>query len=278
MRTLTAAPLLKGIVFPEGPRWRDGKLWFSDIWGNKVMTVDEGGHAHVVAELERPSGLGFLPDGRLLIATMGGRELLRLDPDGLKRVADLKPFAQQGLNDMVVDGKGRAYVDAYNPGDGLPRGSVVLVTPDGTAREAAAGLAAPNGLAITPDGKTLIVAQMGANELTAFTVQSDGSLSDRRAFAKLDGKPDGICLDAEGAVWVGQYEEARFIRVREGGEVTHRIPVPGSWTVAPMLGGRDRKTLFLCASVTTTEDLVRHGKSAGSIYTARAEVAGAGWP
>ena len=277
MQTLTPTLLLDGLVFPEGPRWRDGKLWFADIWGNKVMTVDEQGRTELIAEMEKPSALGFLPDGSLLVCTFT-RQLVKIDKDGPKTILDMSPYAERSLNDMVVDGQGRAYIDAYNMGEGLPPGAIVLVTPDGDARIVADDLSAPNGCVITPDGKTYIVAQMGAHELTAFTVQSDGSLTDRRVFAMLDAAPDGLCLDAEGAVWVGQYEEGRFLRVKEGGEVTHVVPMPGKWTVAPMLGGADRRTLFLVASITSTEDLVQRGKSEGSISTVRVEVPGTGWP
>ncbi|MBI3743558.1 MAG: SMP-30/gluconolactonase/LRE family protein [Chloroflexi bacterium] len=280
MKTLKPTLLTEGLIFPEAPRWRDGKLWLSDIWGHKVLTVDDQGRKTIVAEIhKRPSGLGFLPDGSLLISTMETAELLRLKNGNLTTVANLRPFAKNGCNDMVVDGKGRAYVDGYNPAQPLPTGSIILVTPDGKATEVAKDLVTPNGCCVTPDGKTFLVNQMGGDEITAFDIQPDGTLANRRVWAKTEGKPDGLCLDAEGAAWVGLFELAKFQRILPGGKVTHEIHFPkGTWTVAPMLGGKDRKTLYMICSITTIEDIVQRGKSKGAVYTARAEVPGAGWP
>ena len=280
MQTLKSTPFLEGLVFPEGPRWHDGKLWFSDIWGHKVMTVDGWAQTKVIAEVpEKPSGLGFLADGQLLIVSMENSQLLRLDPDGLQTVADLSSLAAGGINDMVVDAQGRAYVGGYDSvGETMP-GKVMLVHPDGSARVVAEELAAPNGAVITPDGKTYIVAETRGRALTAFRIMPDGSLRDRRTFAQFERSvPDGICLDGEGAVWVGSFSKSEFLRVKEGGEVTHRIPTPGKWSVACMLGGEDRRTLFLMTAVTTMEELTRYGRAVGSIETVRVEVPGAGWP
>jgi sugar lactone lactonase YvrE len=279
--------LLDGLVFPEGPRWHDGKLWFSDIHAYKVMAVDLEGRSEVVASVpQHPSGLGFLPDGHLLVVSVLDRLLLRLDPDGLHTHADLNVLDSVLPNDMVANEDGRAYIGdvAFEISAGPPRpGNVILVTADGNVRLAAEGLSYPNGMVITPDGKTLIVAETIGRRLTSFDIAPDGSLSGRRPFADLatgaigGAHPDGICLDAEGAVWASSPPTSEFVRVREGGDITHRIPVPGKWAVACMLGGEDRRTLFLCTAETTLQGLGQ-GKSVGWIETVRVDVPGAGRP
>lgn len=281
MENLTSRVLLGGLVFPEGPRWHDGKLWFSDIFAAKVMTVDPAGRSQeIVSVPELPSGLGFLPDGRLLIVSMRNRLLLRLDSDGLHTVADLSPLVSGDLNDMVVDAQGRAYVGNLGfdlLGGAEPRpANLVLVTPDGKARVVADDLQFPNGAVISPDGKTLIVAETFANRLTAFTVAPDGSLSQRRVFAELGERtPDGICLDAGGAVWVSSFGTDEFVRITEEGTVTHRVPVSGKRAVACMLGGEGRRTLFLLTAETSFEELAQ-GKSIGYIETVQVETPGVG--
>ena len=287
MTALTPSVLLHGLVFPEGPRWHDGRLWFSDILAQRVMTVDPKGRSQAVVSVpQRPSGLGFLPDGQLLVVSMGDGLLLRLDSEGLHTLADLGALGSVMPNDMVVDKEGRAYIGdvAFDISAGPPRpGKLILATPGRDARVVAEGLNYPNGMVITPDEKTLIVAETMGRCLTAFDIAADGSLSGRRPFANLGVSamggvtPDGICLDAEGAVWVGSPLTSEFVRVQEGGAITHRIPVPGKWAVACMLGGEDRRTLFLCTAETTLQDLGQ-GKSVGWIETVRVEVAGAGLP
>jgi sugar lactone lactonase YvrE len=214
------------------------------------------------------------------------RLLLRLDPDGLHTHADLNAVDCILPNDMVVSEDGRAYIgdDAFEISAGPPRpGNIILVTPDGDARVVADGLMYPNGMVITPDGKTLIVAETIGRRLTAFDIAPDGSLSGRRPFADLaagaigGAHPDGICIDAEGAVWASSPPTSEFVRVREGGDITHRIPVPGKWAVACMLGGEDRRTLFLCTAETTLQGLGQ-GKSIGWIETVRVDIPGAGRP
>jgi sugar lactone lactonase YvrE len=273
----------EGIVFPEGPRWHAGKLWFSDIHGARVMTVDPQGRlAPVVDVPTRPSGLGFDPRGRLLIVSMRDRRLLRFENGELDTVADMSGLMPGDANDMVVDGQGRAFIgnfgyDLFSGAEPRP-GSLVVVDVDGRARAVADELAFPNGTVITPDGKTLIVAESFGNVLTAFNVKPDGSLSGRRFFAHLgDRTPDGICLDAEGAVWVSCFGQDEFIRVWEGGEIAARVAVPGRRAVACMLGGEDRRTLFMLTAETTLEELSQ-GKSKGRIETARVDVPGAGYP
>ena len=275
--------LLTGLTFGEGPRWHDGRLWFSDIWGHKVMTVDLDGNSEVLAELEEPSGLGFLPDGRLLISTFDAHLKSWTRKDGLQYYADLTGLADRA-NDMVVDGKGNAYVDLYpERNEDAPieeiRGSIGLVAPGEEPRIVAEGLRAPNGLVITPDGRRLIVNEVLGSAIQSFTIEADGSLSDKKLFAALeDESPDGLCLDAEGAVWIGSYDKSRCLRVEEGGEITHRIATPGRWAVAPMLGGPDRQTLFLMTAVVESLERLMEGESKGSIETARVDVPGAGWP
>jgi sugar lactone lactonase YvrE len=274
MEILTPGVLLAGLAFPECPRWHDGKIWFSDQVARKVMTVDlEGRSAGVVSVPEVPAGLGFLPDSQLLVVSVRDRRLLRLDPDGLHVVADMAGLEDSEINDMVVDSQGRAYI-------GSPS-RVYRISPDGSAAAVADGLSYANGMVITPDGQRLIVAETLGRCLTVFDISADGGLFGRRPFVEAGAiggaLPDGICLDAEGAVWVGSPATSEFVRVREGGAVSHRIPVPGRWAVACMLGGEDRRTLFLCTAETTWQDLYQ-GKSVGWIETAYVEVPGAGRP
>jgi sugar lactone lactonase YvrE len=256
MQTLHSRILIEGLIFPEGIRWHQGRLWFSDILDFKIYSHDPGaGRTDVVATTQdRPSGLGFLPDDSLLIATMGERQLLRLGPNGLETHADLKPRCNL-LNDMVVDTQGRAYVDAHFTDE---RGGLIMVEPTGRYRIVADDMKSPNGLAITADGKTLIVNDLFAYTITAFDITEQGSLTHQRMFAKLDGdSPDGLCLDAEGAAWVGLPFQGKFRRFKPGGEVTHEIACANKWGIAPVLGGPDRRTLFLCTAEVTIEEIVK---------------------
>lgn len=284
MKTYTPTVLTaEGIIFPEGPRWHAGKLWFSDIYGERVMTVDAQGRLEkVVSVPTRPSGIGFDTRGRALIVSMRDRRLLRLGDGRLETFADMSGLMAGDANDMVVDPDGRAFVGNFGFdlfGGAEPRPSnLVCVDPDGRARVVAEDLAFPNGAVITPDRKTLIVAETFGGLLTAFNLKPDGSLSGRRFFAHLgDRQPDGICLDAEGAVWTSCFGQDEFICVWEGGDVAARVAVPGRRAVACMLGGEDRKTLFLLTAETTVEDLSQ-GKSKGRIEIARVDVPGAGYP
>jgi sugar lactone lactonase YvrE len=289
--------LLDGLVFPEGPRWHDGKLWLSDMHAHRIITVDLAGRAETVAELDdKPSGLGFLPDGRVLAVSMRKRLIVSLADGGYRTYADLESIPGESINDMVVDGVGRAYVSnrTMSRSAGAPKKNaekapddLILVSPDGTMRVVAEGMWRPNGLAVTPDGRTLIVAESLDKRLTAFTIQADGSLTDRRTFAVLASLPDGICLDAEGGVWAGQPLISEFVRVVEGGEVTERHQVStGRWAVACVLGGPHRRTLFMATADQTFENLDRlvsfdadlTSTSKGYVEVASVAVAGAGWP
>jgi sugar lactone lactonase YvrE len=276
-------PLAGGISFPEGPRWHDGRLWFSDIYAEWVRSVGlDGVVEDVVTVPGKPSGLGFTPDGSLLVVSVEQRRLLRLDAGDLHEVADLTAFTGGPCNDMVVDGHGRAYVGNYGfdffAGEKLAPATLAMVAPDGAVRVVADGLTFPNGCAVTPDGRTLIVAVSFAHRLTAFDIDGDGHLSGRRVWADVGrAVPDGIALDVEGGVWFGSPYAGEFLHVVEGGTVTHRVATPGRWAVACALGGPDRRTLFLCQAETTPED-VAAGQSRGWISTIGVDVPGAGWP
>jgi sugar lactone lactonase YvrE len=278
-----ATVLVDGLVFPEGPRWHDGRLFFSDMHDRRVLAADLEGRVETVLRLPgEPSGLGWLPDGRLLVVSMEDRRLLRLDPEGLHELADLSRLATYHCNDMVVDALGRAYVgnfgfDLHAEKPEFRKAELVLVEPDGRARVVADDLAFPNGSIITPDGRTLVVGESFAARLTAFDVAKDGSLSNRRVWAKLEkAVPDGICLDAEGAIWVASPVSAEVLRVHEGGRVSARIPV-ATQAFACMLGGEDRRTLFVCTAQESHPARCREKRS-GRIETVRVEVPGAGLP
>jgi sugar lactone lactonase YvrE len=278
----TPEVLLDGLAFPEGPRWHEGRLWFSDMHDQRVLALDESGGVEEIVRVEqRPSGLGWLPDGRLLVVSMWDRKLLRLDPDGLAVHADLSGLATFHCNDMVVDARGRAYVGNFgfdlDAGDTPREAELILVHPDGRAEIAAEKLRFPNGTVITPDGRTLIVGESFGACLTAFDIADDGSLSGQRTWAKLEGAvPDGICLDSEGAIWVASPVSNEVLRVREGGEVTSRIATD-RMAIACMLGGDDGRTLFILTAETTHAEEAPKLRSA-RIERARVEVAHAGLP
>ncbi|BCJ58062.1 gluconolaconase [Micromonospora endophytica] len=217
--------LMEGIVFGESPRWHDGRLWFADWGAHQVISLAADGSHQVEATVESfPMCIDFLPDGRLLVVDSNQRRLLRREPDGtLIPYADLGPIADKPWNDIVVDAHGNAYVNTINfdfPGGEFTPGLIVRVTPDGTVAQVADDLAFPNGMAISADGSTLIVAESYASRLTAYDIGADGALSGRRVWADTPGDhPDGICLDAEGALWYADVGNRRCVRVREGGEV-----------------------------------------------------------
>ena len=270
MQEFQPRPLLDGLVFPEGPRWHNDRLWFSDMHAHAIFTVDLAGTQERIANVpERPSGLGFLPNGRLLVVSMRDRRLLRLDPDVLREHANLTDVATGDLNDVVVDSRGRAYVGNfgfdYNAGAEFKSANIVMVQPDGAVRVVADDLLFPNGPVITPDGNTFIVAETFGRRLTAFDIDADGGLSNRRVFAEFGAAtPDGICMDSAGQIWVGSPSTEEFLRLREGGEVTGRIPTPGRWAVACAIGGPDDRTLFLLSAETSQPELAK-GNSKGWI-------------
>jgi sugar lactone lactonase YvrE len=275
--------LMTGIVFGESPRWHDDRLWFTDWGAQEVVVVDLEGESEVIVRVPSfPFCIDWLPDGRLLIVSASDRLLLRREPDGsLVTHADLSTLCEYPWNDIVVDGRGNAYIG--NIGFDFPEaefapGILALVTPDGSARQVADGVAFPNGIVVTPDNSTLIVAESYANRLTALEIAADGSLSNRRVWAELgDGVPDGICLDAEGAVWYGDVPNKRCVRVREGGEELQTIDLDRG-CFACMLGGPDGKTLFMVAQEWSGMESTADGERTGQLLTAPAPAAGAGWP
>ncbi len=278
----TPTVLLEGLHFPEGPRWHDSRLWFSDFYAHEVIAVGLDGRRETIVRVpEQPSGLGWLPDGRLLVVSMKDRKVMRLDPDGLTVHADLGKLAAFHCNDMVVDADGRAYVGNFGfnhyAGEEPQGATLIRVDPDGTAAVAADGLMFPNGTVITPDGGTLIVGETRGKRLTAFDRAADGTLSNQRLWANLDPHyPDGICLDAEGAVWVADPRNNVVLRVREGGKILDRISTGELGAFACMLGGEDRCTLFVC-----TAEMSGPGAAeirSGRIECARVSVPGAGLP
>jgi len=275
-------PLLQGLVFPEGPRWHAGKLWFSDMHAHQVRTVDIEGHAEDVIEVPTwPSGLGWLPNDELLIVSMTDRKLLRYSCGELNVHADISQLASYYCNDMVVGGEGRAYVGNFGfdffSGTAQKPAELVLVDPNGSARVAATGLDFPNGSVITPDGKTLIVGESLGHRLTAFRIEDDGSLVSRSAWAELgDAVPDGIALDANNGIWVASPLNKELLYVEQGGKIAQRINCD-SMPIACALGGPERKTLFVLLSDSINPDECRVKKSA-RIDTMEVAVGGAGWP
>jgi sugar lactone lactonase YvrE len=255
--------LIDGFSFAEGPRWREDRLWFSDMIGQKVYTVDLKGNLKEIVEVpNRPSGLGFLQDGTLLIASMRDNRLLHFDGHELALHADLQSLAVGEINDMVVDRAGRAYVGSFDfhrsVHGACERGCLILVDSQGRAQVAVNGLRFPNGAAVTADDKTLIVAETFGNRLLAFDIGPDGNLSGERTFADLHSfSPDGICLDSEGAIWVAAAAKPVFVRVLEGGRVTDEVQLPARQAVACQLGGADGHTLF-CLSA--SEDFEGDGR------------------
>ena len=276
------AILMSGLMFGESPRWHAGRFWVSDWAAHEIIAIDPNGqHEVVVREPSIPLCMDFLPDGRMLV--MSGRRVLRREADGALLVhADLSGLAELSWNEIVVDGRGNAYVN--NPGFDLMAGAafapgtIALVAPDGSARHLAGDIAFPNGMAVTPDNSTLIAAESYGRKLTAFDIAADGGLSNRRVWAGLgDGVPDGICIDTENAVWYADVPNRRCVRVREGGEVLATINLDrGCFACA--LGGADRKTLALVATQWRGPAGMTDGQRTGQVLTVAAPAPGAGWP
>ncbi len=281
--------LMDGFGMGESPRWHEGRLWFSDWGANQIVALESDGTCEVVGPGGGESGwaVNWLPDGRILIT---GTELIRVETDGSRvRHADLSHISPYAFSEITVDGRGNAYVNTINfdfadfmdvLGSGQAPGKIALVTPQGEAREVADGLAFPNGMVVTPDNRTLIVAESFARRLTAFDISPDGSLSNQRVWAEVSG--DGICLDAEGAVWCSDVrpgDEGVVQRVREGGEVLERIKLDRP-CYACMLGGEAGRTLFMVVAKwfgPERMDELLEAKT-GQILTARVDVPHSGWP
>jgi sugar lactone lactonase YvrE len=281
--------LLDGFGMGESPRWHDGRLWFCSWGSDEIVAVDLDGASEVMGSGGGGAGwaVGWLTDGRMLVS---GPELSRVEPDGSRvRHADLSDISQHGWSEITVDGRGNTYVNSIGfdfadfsdvISSGEAPGKIALLTADGSAREVADGLAFPNGMVVTPDNATLIVAESFARRLTAYDIDADGGLSNRRVWADITG--DGICLDAEGAVWttdVGPGESGVCLRVREGGEILDRIELDRP-SYACMLGGDDGLTLFIVAQrwfgPDKLDELIR--ARTGQVVTARVSVPHAGWP
>jgi len=289
----SAKVLTGGVYFGEGPRWRDGRLWFSDFFAHAVKSISPEGEMRTEFTIDdRPSGLGWTPDGDLLVVSMERRRLLRRTPSGeIRTHADLSGIASWHCNDMVVDATGRAYVGNFGfdldheletrgvesviAEHGTAR--LACVELDGSARAVASDLHFPNGTVITPDGKTLIIGETLGGCLTAFDVAADGGLSNRREWASLWPRvPDGICLDAEGAIWIANPIAPECARIARGGEVLEVIQTSMP-CYACMLGGKDGRTLFMLTAPSSLPDQV--GKSPlGHIEVVTVDVAHAGLP
>jgi sugar lactone lactonase YvrE len=275
--------LMSNLAFPESPRWHEDRLWFSDWGAHEVIALDLEGESEVIARVPSfPMCIDFLSDSRLLVVSASDGRLLRREPGGaLVSHADLSGLADHKWNDIVVDGRDNAYVNNTGfdfPGGEFAPGIIALVTADGSARQVAEGIAFPNGMAVTPDNSTLIVAESYGNKLTAFDISDDGGLWNRRVWADLDGGvPDGICLDAENAVWYADVPNKRCVRVREGGEVLQTIQLDrGCFACA--LGGVEKTTLFLTANDWRGTANMADGSRMGQVLAAEAPAPGAGWP
>jgi sugar lactone lactonase YvrE len=289
----TAEPFISGLYFGECPRWHDGRLWYSDFFDHGVFSVSPEGERRTEVDFEgEPAGLGWLPDGRLLINSRLDRAVFRREHDGsLVRHGELTPWATGYANDMVVAGNGQAYAgnfgfDLHQEFDGTVRRSnvgptsLVRVDPDGSSHEAAADLAFPNGTVITEDGGTLVIAESMGHCLTAFDRDADGTLSGRRIWADLPKEiaPDGICLCADDSIWVANARGAEFVRVAQGGAILERVAtVTGLGSFACMLGGEDRRTLFMVTAATADQVKAQEART-GAIETAHTTVPGAGLP
>jgi sugar lactone lactonase YvrE len=279
--------VLDDLSFGESLRWHQDRLWLADWGAQEVLAVDREGRPEVMARVDFPAfpmSIDWLPDGPLLVVAARAGRLLRQEPDGsLVTHADLTGLADRGhpWNEIVVDGRGNVYLNNQGfdfPGGEFAPGTIALLTPDGTARLVADGIAFPNGMAVTPDNSTLIVAESYGQKLTAFQIAADGTLSRPRVWAYLgDGVPDGICLDAQGAVWYADVPNKQCVRVREGGRVLQTIRLDrGCFSCA--LGGTDRTTLFMVATRWRGTERMTDESRTGQLLTARAPSPGVGWP
>jgi sugar lactone lactonase YvrE len=291
--------LMTGLDFGESVRWHDDRVWFADWGTQEVVAVDLSGKSEVIVRVptarpetrlpdfggagQGPFSIDWLPDGRLLIVSGRDGQLLRREADGsLAPHADLSGFAGTGWNEIVVDGRGNIYLNRggfdFVAGEKFAPGGVALVLPDGSAREVAFGLALPNGMAVLPDNATLVVADSYGKKLTGFDIAADGSVSNERVWADLgDGVPDGICSDAENAIWYADVPNQRCVRVREGGDVLDTVAVDrGCFSCA--LGGPGRRTLFIAATQWGGLEKVADLAGTGQIIAVEAPAPAAGWP
>jgi sugar lactone lactonase YvrE len=274
--------LLDGGRYFEGPRWHDGRLWFVDCMARTLLSVDLAGERQEHATFDdTPCGTGILPDGRIVVLTMNKKQLHAFANGRLSLYADLTSVAKGTIDDMIVDGQGRAFIGdlGFNmppPSDRGAVGRIILVMPDGSARVVADGLRFPNGIAVSADHSRLVVAEMDGATLADYDIETDGALRLRGRLGRMNA-PDGICLDRDGAVWVASFTEDAFIRIGRNGEELQRIAVPGRRALACALGGPDRKTLF-CLSAATSYEELRQRKSSSRIDIVEVETEGSGFP
>jgi len=284
MAALKTTPFAEGYTFLEAPRWYSGRLYCVDFFTNRVLSFDEDGTEHVEVEIPGvPSGIGFLPDGDMLVVSQFDHKVLRVSDGNIAEHADLSGVSVGATNDMIVDAVGNAYVGNWGfdlAAGGPPEpAKLALVRADGSVSVVAEDLIFPNGMVLTDNGATLIVAESFANRITAFDIASDGTLSGRRLWADLGEPytPDGICMDASGAVWAGNPLVGKFIHVSTNGVIIDEIDCNGRWAVACVLGGSDRRTLYTLQAETTMEDQPK-GISKAFIETVEVSTAGAGLP
>jgi sugar lactone lactonase YvrE len=283
MPALRMRVLIERGLYYESPRFRDGQVWVSDALTNKIVRATLNQTSELVCKINGvPSGIGFLPKGDLIIVSMFRQKLYRCSDGKVSAYVDLAQVANGTLDDMIVDPTGNAYVgdlgfDLLQAGAAQPEvGRLLLVTPKGETRVVAEGLDFPNGIALTGNGKTLIVAESRADRLAEYSIAKDGSLTFVRRFGQI-GEPDGICLDREGAVWVASYKEDAFVRLGRDGKELTRIETPGRRAVACVLGGDDGRTLFCVTADTTHEDLLK-GRSKSRVEVVSVNVPGDGSP
>ncbi|HKD77197.1 MAG TPA: SMP-30/gluconolactonase/LRE family protein [Ktedonobacterales bacterium] len=279
--------LLTGLAFGESPRWHDGRLWVADWGAQEILAITTDGKREVIVKVNFPTFpmcFDWLPNGPLLLISSREGLVLRMESSGeLVPHADLNSLSKKGhpWNEIVIDARGNAYINNQGfdfPGGEFALGAIALLTPDGTSRQVADGIAFPNGMAVTPDNSTLIVAESYGNKLTAFDIEASGDLTHRRVWAETgNDHPDGICLDAEGALWYADVANKHCVRVREGGEVLQTIDLDRG-CFACMLGGEESKTLFMVATEWKGTENMADGSRTGQIFTVRAPAPHAGWP
>lgn len=275
--------LSEGFTFLEGPRWRNSRLFVSDMRAGAVMCLDQDGSAVRVAEVPGwPSGLGFLPDGSMVVVSMNERCVYRVEAEGMSLHADLRNFVTGPLNDMLVTREGRCYVGDigfdYFRNEPISPGGITLIDTDGTVRRVASGLAGPNGMVMRDGGRTLVVAESFSERIVEFACDETGDLGDPRVLIELPGEgPDGMCMDAAGAIWQACFHSRRFVHINPTGEIIGAIEVKSGNAVACQLGGLDGRTLF-CIIYTGTYGQMIQGFPGARVEMAQVDVPGAGFP
>jgi len=277
MRNYTTSIFASGFVFLEGLRWKNGRIWMSDMWDYACYSLDADGRSNRICSVpQRPSGLGFLPDQTLVIVSMVDRKLLRLVNGKLTEYADLSAFASGDLNDLLIDDSGRAYAgnfgyDLFGGAEAAPA-NLTMISADGTIAVAADNLTFPNGMVSIEAGGTLVVAETFANRLTAYDRDAAGKLTNRRVYKELgDRTPDGLCVDREDGIWVASFNTGEFIRVARNGEITDRIFCEGKRAITCVLGGRDGRTLYCSTFAGELADVAAR-KRAGAIETVTVDI------